>query len=104
MIVKYQELHPNIKKWIPKSLRRYFDEITYFNKDKWLMKYKYGNSELFQSFEITNIMDELTDFEQQKVFLFTTGVCLYYIHDNERIELVHDITALLIKLGGYYEL
>jgi len=89
VITKFKEINPNVQKEIPKGLRRYFDEITFFNKDKWLMKYEYGNHYFFESFEISDL-EEDKEFERHKLFLFLNGVYLYYVHDIERIELISD--------------
>jgi len=88
---KYLDLKFRSKQEIDKGLSNYFDNVTYLNKENWLMKYKYGNKYIYQSFETHVITDDYEEFEAHKLFLFSTGISLYYIHSIDKIELIYDV-------------
>lgn len=87
---KYDELSMDIKECILPVLKPYFDQITFLNRNKWLMLIYYANKSIFESFETYefDLSKQEEAFEEKKIKLFMDGVLLYYIHAYDHIELI----------------
>ena len=91
MSLKFDDLSIETKQWIAPELRTYFDQITFENREDWLMCYRYGASILFSSFEMNRGFLDYEKFDKHKYQLFVDGLALYKINNIETIELVAEM-------------